>query len=302
MRVSRGIVKLGAFVLAAPLMVAGCNQAAHEQVVEELNQKIEQLSLVSAEKDSLLNEVVENGKLLSDIGAELARVKDRKGGVEVVSPESGPVTSREVLLGKIKDLASRVDESEARLRASQAKIRSLNKGMDSLAFDISGFQNIIETQRLTIQSLVTQVQDLEQKNVQLAQEKDSIATENLALQDTVETLNVKDKTVFYVIGSKQELIDKGLAVEEGSKFLFFGGKSLQPARDLDVSQFTSADKRELTQITFPRADKNYKIISRQNLAYLANPIDKDAKVKGGIEIASADEFWAPSKYLIIVED
>ena len=116
MHVSRGIVKLGAFMLAVPLMLLGCNQAAHEQVVEELNQKIEQLSLVSAEKDSLLGEVVENSKLLSDIGAEVAKVKDRKGSVEVVSPESGPMTNREVLLGKIKDLASRVDESEARLR------------------------------------------------------------------------------------------------------------------------------------------------------------------------------------------
>ena len=302
MYVSRGIVKLGAFMLAVPLMLVGCNQAAHEQVVEELNQKIEQLSLVSAEKDSLLGEVVENSKLLSDIGAEVAKVKDRKGGVAVVSPESGPMTNREVLLGKIKDLASRVDESEARLRASQSKIRSLTKGMDSLTFDISGFQNIIETQRLTIQSLVGQVQELEQRNVQLAQEKDSIATENVALLDTVETLNVKDKTVYYVIGSKQDLIAKGVAVEEGSKFLFFGGKSLQPARTLSDSLFTRADKRELTEITFPQPDKEYKIISRQNLAYLATPIEKNAKVRGGIEIASADEFWAPSKYLIIVED
>jgi hypothetical protein len=292
----------GAFMLAAPLMLFGCNQAAHEQVVEELNQKIEQLSLVSAEKDSLLGEVVENSRLLGDIGAELAKVKDRKGNVEVVSPESGPMTSREVLLGKIKDLASRVDESEARLRASQSKIRSLTKGADSMAFDISGFQNIIETQRLTIQSLVVQVDELEQQNIQLAEEKQVLADSNLVLLDTVQTLNVKDKTVYYVIGTKKELIEKGVATEEGSKFLFFGGKSLQPARNLADSLFTSADKRELTQITFPLPDKNYKIISRQNLAYLATPIEKDAKVKGGIEIASVEEFWAPSKYLIIVED
>ncbi len=302
MRVSRSTVLKGAFMLAAPLMLFGCNQAAHEQVVEELNQKIEELSLVSSEKDSLLGEVVENSKLLSDIGAELAKVKDREGSVEVVSPESGPMTSREVLLGKITNLASRIDQSEARLRASQSKIRSLTKGADSMAFDISGFQNIIETQRLTIQSLVVQVGELEQQNVQLAEEKQVLADSNVALLDTVQTLNVKDKTVFYVIGTKKDLIARGLATEEGSKFLFFGGKSLQPARNLTDSLFTSADKRELTQITFPLPDKNYKIISRQNLAYLATPIEKDAKVRGGIEIASAEEFWAPSRYLIIVED
>ena len=302
MRVSRSTVMKGAFMLAAPLMLFGCNQAAHEQVVEELNQKIEQLSLVSAEKDSLLSEVVENSKLLSDIGAELAKVKDRKGSVEVVSPESGPMTSREVLLGKISDLASRIDQSEVRLRASQSKIRSLTKGADSMAFDISGFQNIIETQRLTIQSLVAQMDELEQQNIQLAEDKEVLADSNLALLDTVQTLNVKDKTVYYVIGTKKDLIAKGLAVEEGSKFLFFGGKSLQPSRNLIDSLFTSADKRDLKQITFPLPDKNYKIISRQNLAYLATPIDKNAKVKGGIEIASAEEFWAPSRYLIIVED
>ncbi len=302
MRFLGSTVMKGALVLAAPFVLFGCTQAAHEEVVQELNSKIEQLSLVSAEKDSLLSEVVENSKLLSDIGTELSRVKDRTGSVEVVSPESGPMTNREVILAKIKDLAARVDESEARLRASQRKIQALTKDADSLAFDISGFQSIIETQRLTIQGLVTQVQQLEQEKVQLVQEKTLLTEEKAALMDTVQTLNIREKTVYYVIGTKKELIEKGLAVEEGSKFLFFGGKSLQPARTLSESLFTAVDRRELTEITFPLPDKNYKIISRQNLASLATPVEKDGKVKGGIEIAEIDEFWAPSKYLIIVED
>jgi len=91
--------------------------------------------------------------------------------------------------------------------------------------------------------------------------------------------------------------------KEGSKFLFFGGTSLQPARNLTPENFTAVDKTQELVIPMPASDKEYKVISRQNLAFADSTDLDDGKVKGGqLHIMSPDQFWAGSSYLILVED
>jgi hypothetical protein len=53
------------------------------------------------------------------------------------------------------------------------------------------------------------------------------------------------------------------------------------------------------EITLPRADKSYRILSRQDVGAA------EAAPKGGyqtaIKITNAEQFWAASKFLIIVQ-
>ena len=72
--------------------------------------------------------------------------------------------------------------------------------------------------------------------------------------------------MFYIAGTEEELLKKGVVVKEGKKFLFFGGKQLHPARSLDSSVFTAVDKTTMTTIALP-ADREYKVVSRQDLAF-----------------------------------
>jgi hypothetical protein len=108
--------------------------------------------------------------------------------------------------------------------------------------------------------------------------------------------------VYYAVGTKDELIKRGIVTKEGSKFLVFGGTRLEPARNLDPSAFTALDKTQQTSISLPRSDKKYKIVSRQSPSYLSSPVTKDGKVSGAVEISQPEEFWSPSKYLILVQD
>ena len=109
--------------------------------------------------------------------------------------------------------------------------------------------------------------------------------------------------MYYAVGTKKELMDKGVLTKEGSKFLFFGGTHLVPARNLDPAAFTRIDKTHDLAIALPKEDKSYKIISRQSPEYLAaSSLTKDGKVHGQLQIESPEEFWAPSKFLIVVED
>ena len=95
-----------------------------------------------------------------------------------------------------------------------------------------------------------------------------------------------------------------LAVIVGAVFgpAIFGkrGETLAPARDLDPSQFNAIDMTQMTSIPLPD-DGEYKIASRQDLSHLETPVDDDNKVAGTISITSPQEFWLPSKFLIIVK-
>ena len=133
----------------------------------------------------------------------------------------------------------------------------------------------------------------------------ALTEDKRVLTDTVSTMTERENEVYYVVGTKKELSDRGVITQEGgTRFLVFTrtGETVIPARVLDPQQFTRADKRTLSEITLPKADKEYRVVSRHDLAYAeADAMDK-GKFKGTLRITSPQQFWSASKYLIIVEN
>ncbi|HLB81880.1 MAG TPA: hypothetical protein VJJ54_02220, partial [Gemmatimonadales bacterium] len=182
------------------------------------------------------------------------------------------------------------------LKESETRIKELTTISDSLRNDLAAtmqnLQGVIENQKETIDALNQQVETL--------------TAENLALKDTLENMSTISNTVYYVVGTKDELERKGVIQEEGgARFLFVlwkSGKTLVPARNLDPSEFTQADRRHFTELPLPEPDKEYRIVSRQDTSALDTPPDHDGKLSGhAVKIADTARFWANSKYLIIVE-
>lgn len=299
--------------LLLTLAIAGSTAACTSR--DQLNAALAEAKAVSAEKDSLLNEVLETTKFVNDLNGELARAK--VGVSPVLATEksaSGAAQDRAAVLGKIKEVVARLNESEEKLNAATARAKKMgNRNARLLAQLETAKQTIadlkataerqeaeysatIERQKVEIAALTSRVDTMTQVNAQLVADK-------TALTDTVSALNEYKNTVYYAVGTKKELVEKGILEKEGSKFLFFGGTHMVPARHLDPAAFTRIDKTKDLSIALPREDKNYKIVSRQSPEYLAaTSVNKDGKVHGALQIESAEEFWAPSKFLIVVED
>jgi chromosome segregation ATPase len=187
----------------AVLVLAACGPS------REVREQLAQLSAVSAEKDTLLQQVAENSRLMSEISAQLVTVADRERLAEVGAKAESPMAaSRDSLRVMVGDVATRIAQSEERLKASQRRIRALTRTSDSArtVFEatIADLQATIDNQKVTIAALTTQVENLQAENVQLA-------TEKAALTDTVEQLATEKRTAYYVIGTKDELIDRGSA-------------------------------------------------------------------------------------------
>ena len=93
---------------------------------------------------------------------------------------------------------------------------------------------------------------------------------------------------------------QGVLVEEGHKrFMIVGGRTVSLARDLDTAKFTKIDRLRDRVINFPAGD--YSIFTRQNPMFASPFAARDGKMSGGLRIDQPENFWAPSKFLIILK-
>ena len=72
-------------------------------------------------------------------------------------------------------------------------------------------------------------------------------------------------------------------------------------RRLNPHDFTPINKRVVTEIPLPAADKSYHIASRQDLEGLATPPDDGGHISGSVKIANPDRFWSGSRFLIVIQ-
>ena len=108
---------------------------------------------------------------------------------------------------------------------------------------------------------------------------------------------------YYVIGTEDELVKKGVVVREGGTNLLIKriGRTLVPARQLNKEAFTPIDTREVHAIEVPDTTKRYQIVSRQSLDDVKVATREGTSFRGQLEIPDAEKFWAASRYLIIVQ-
>lgn len=285
-------------VLLLAVLAAGCESSATRQ-------KLLQLQAVSAEKDSLLALAADNSRLMSEISATLARVRDVKKPIKAVgaaeSPLAASMDNSDSIKAKISEVVERLSQAETRLAASQRRLKTLGSESDSLKSQfammeqsITDLRSTMETQRTTITQMTDEMNGLKVANAELTER-------TVALTDTVSKMDSERNTVYYVVGTKADLKKKGVLVEEGSQFLIFGKKTVAPARDLSPEKFTAVDKRQMAQIPLPNPERSYKIVSRQNLAALGTAAKNGEVTGASLTISEPERFWAPSRYLIIIE-
>jgi hypothetical protein len=278
--------------LAAVLVAVACQRGPSPEV----QARIEQLTTAAEERDRLIEEMAETSRLLSEISGELSKVQVPKRAIRT-SSESPLRAQRDTMLQKIRYISQRVVETEGRLRENRQRIAQLTTVSDSLRNTleqtVTNFEGIVATQLATIDALKEQIGTLQ--------------AEKRALSDTLTQVATRANTVYYLVATEDELLNKGILVREGgSRFLFVlwkQGETLQPARELDPTAFTAIDRREITQIPLPDATAEYRIASRQNLFYLEAPREGNGAIRGGqaLTIVDSERFWNPSRFLIVVK-
>jgi len=273
--------KLRFTLIAFAFGLAACGTSA------ETERKLAELEQVNAQKDSMMQEIAINSRLISDINVELAKARVRNDRLRV-SSESPITAQNDTLIARLRYVVARVRETESALTSSRERIKGLTALSDSLRTTldstVGNLQSIIAAQKTTIDLLTERV--------------DALTTENVALRDSL-------ATGYYVIGTREELKKKGILTEQGGGRVLFvlwrTGKTLQPARNLSPRDFTAIDTRQVTQIPLPSAQREYRVASLQDLSYVAEERQND-KYTGTpvLTITSPVDFWRTSKFLVII--
>jgi len=297
----------------APLLalLAACSQGGQvaQRIPADSSQyfrtQVQELTTVAAAKDSLVRDLAETTKLLSDINTEIVKVSNTRKPVEpVVGTEGVTTNDRAMVLKRVQDLTARLKANETRLASSQKRLKQLTGESDSLKSTLTELQATIDGLQQTLESQKNTIATLEADLTGTKQQVTTLSEEKAVLNDTVSALSTRENTVYYVIGTRKELKDKGIIVEEGgTRFLIFTrtGEVLKPAPNLEPSAFTAVDRRTVTEIKLPSPDKEYQLVTNQSIAYSNIAPDAKGRIKGSLQITSPDRFWGQSKFLILVE-
>lgn len=294
-------------LLAAVFAISACDQSK-----PELEKTLVQVRQISAEKDSLLRDVMATTQFIADANIELSKVRSNanaKPKVAATGENEGklsPSEQRAALLKRIKGITASLNEAESRLSASRKRVSMLdttNAGLKSqiAAYDstITSFKSIIENQKAQVMDLTAQVNALTTENTALKAFNVQLTTDKTNLTDERDKLTTERNTVYYIIGTKADLLKRKIIVQTGG--LIGIGKSQTAARELNPADFTSIDKTAVEEIPLPNAGKSYKIVSRQDVGALATQPDPKGRLKDAVKIKDPLAFWAASKYLIIIE-
>lgn len=270
----------------------------------EYERQLAQAAALSAEKDSLLSEVVATSQFISEVNGEIDKVRagqpvaSRANEMETLSPAQ----ARAQLLTRVTELTARVKDAEERMAQSRRRIAALTAGNTDLTrkFDstVAAFQSLVENQKAEIVALVDQVTALTSQNTQLREQNQQLAVERASLAADKDALLADQNTVYWVVGRRDDLIRRGI-IEQRGGMLGIGRTSVL-ARTLDAGEFTAVDRREAKEIALPDANKSYRIVSPNDVSGL-DGAPTDGRFKGAVRIGSPEVFWRPSRFLVLVE-
>src|SRR5207244_5133982 len=164
--------------------------------------RLDSLNLVAQQRERMVQELADQSRFLSEISAELAKVRAPIKQLRV-SRESPLRASRDSLIQRVRFITEKVNESDAKLKASEQRIRELSTLSDSLRTTlgetVTNYQTVIASQKETIDQLTEQI--------------NQFSADKVALVDSVNQLQDKLNTVYYVIGTKDDLLKSGIIVK-----------------------------------------------------------------------------------------
>ena len=283
------------------LALAACTDKAALARADTLETRLtEQQALanqLSAQKDSLTRVVLDADAFLGQMDSAISTVRGvPKRKRAATDPLADQLQAR-------KDMQERVVALVTRAKQTAAQVAELQKKQQETEQASVQLQSRIDEQLTKIEQDAQLITDLgatiERQNSQIAvleARLDSLGTE-------VRTLGTRHYQAYYVIGTEKELIEKGIITKEGGANLLLArpGKTLVPNRVLDPQHFTAIDQRDAKEIVVPDTTKRYRIVSRQSLDQADLTWRDERSFRGNLRITNTEEFWKPSRFLILVQ-
>ena len=297
---NRHYILVLSIVALATACVSKREKARQDSLAAITQEQLELTTTLSAQKDSLTRIIFDADHFIMSIDSQIRTVKGLPTGKRVKARAESPIEEqverRKEVLARVSALVDRAKTTAAELNASREREKSLRDEKAVLEEKLADATQQMSSDESMVSELGETIQRQQETISTLELRVDSLITET-------KTLGTTHYRAYYVVGTEDELIEKGIVQREGGAnlLILYPGRTLQPSRALDAALFTQIDQREVHEISVPDTTKRYRLVSRQTLD-AAEVRDRDnSDFSGNLRIANADRFWAQSRYLILVQ-
>ena len=261
------------------------------------------------EKDLLVREVHSFDYFMEQLQQEFGKIR-------ALQRQAGALDPREDPLSNVESERSRIlrDARAARLRLTRLEAAAEQQGRQLAALRdsvrasadsalASGSER--DSSRTALVSVRVLVADLRMRLDDLQHQVDSLTEYSRTLHDENERLTAviaanaaRDSTVYYVVGTRKQLLDWRLARETGGVPVTGWGRVLQPAEIRDSTHFTVGHMR--TRLIKLEEGREYQILSAQSTSALETHVAPDGSFRGSLHIREPEVFWRGGKWLVLL--
>jgi hypothetical protein len=286
-------LKLIVILFLGLLLISGCGKKKEQQILD-LQAKNAQLQAGFNQKDSILNELFgsinEIEKNLSDITAREKLITEAPVEEKRLDTDVRTKIMDEIILinnimeenkKRIAVLKDQLKKSDVKTAALQETIKLLSGRLEEKEQEITALKEQLVKLNFTIETLNATVDTL----------REETATQSRVISQQ-DALIGEMNTIWYVVGTKKDLSDKGVIEKAGG--LFSG--AMKMSEMINPDYFTTTDMRKLSRIDF-ECDKAELVTVHPEGSYKF--IEENELIKG-LEIINTNEFWKSSRFLVIM--
>lgn len=277
------------------LILAGaCNKKAEQELLTQkaLQDSVEAaLAAKNTEVEMLfqqLNEIEENLSVVTSKYADVSKIKDKTGEVNV--------DTRTKITSQIQDINDLLTEQKQKIDNLNAQLRKQKNTNKELTAFIEKLQTRISDQEEEIQLLTTELQKHKIVIENLNRNLDELNKKNQDKDERILKIEEEKNAAYYVIGEKKELLEKGIINRKGG-FLGIGKRSVASS-DSELKNYKKIDIRRVPEIQLP-GTKIKILTSHPSESYR---LESDEKRPTRLVITNPSLFWQKSKFLVIELD
>lgn len=281
--------------VAFAFLMVGCDKGK----LAELQNKNQELTKELAQKDQYIEDVTAtmneiHNQLESAWSMEKKVIRQANSGE--VRANLSQAELKQKILSRISDINAILAQNRKRLVDLQHRMKSAKTQYVSLEAMSDNLKKTLEEREQSIADLNAHVQNLETElgeKVRIIATRDTtISQQKQMLDDRVSQLH----TVFYVVGKRGDLKDKGIISNEGGFLWGLLGSTTTLGTKYDNEYFQTIDKTQQSQIEIPGTIDE--IVPRRDESSYKSVVTDDGHTI--LTITDPDTFWQESHLAIVV--
>jgi hypothetical protein len=263
----------------------------------------------SVEKDLLIREVHSYDSFMEQLQGEFRKIRTLQQEAGTLDPRADPLTTveseRTQILTEARAARVRLSRLEAAAEQQGRQLSALRDSVRASADDALQSGSERDSSRMALASVRVLVADLRMRLDDLQHQVDSLTAYSRTLHDENERLTAtiaadaaRDSTVYYVVGTRKQLLDWHLAREVGGVPVTGWGRILQASDIRDSTHFTVSHIR--TRVIKLDESREYQLLTPQSTEALETHIATDGTFRGSLRIRDTEAFWRGGRWLVIV--